>query len=532
MTSSMVQTVACKFDDMKDGEMRQIDIGENGHALLVRENGTYTAVGHKCTHYGAQLVKGSLMNGRVRCPWHGACFNVWTGDIEDFPGLDAIPKFQTKIVEGNVLVIANPEDLKSHKKVSEMSRASPNEDGRTFLLLGGGPSSLECAETLRKNNFKGKVVIATAEDFLPYDRPMLSKVLQKKGHEIALRPKEFLENYDIKVEFKKEACKLHKSNKLVEFTDGTTIKYDKLFIGTGGTPRLMNVPGGDLKNIFYLRNPNDANAIAAACKGKRMLVIGTSFIGLEVAAFGVDKGEASSVDVVGQSPTPFARVFGSEVGARITKMHAEKGVKFHFNTSVKEFKGVNGKLEKALLTNDEVLEADVCVIGIGVKASTGFVDDCMVETTKHGSIIVDKYMKANEDIYAGGDIASFPLKMLNGKHVTIGHWQLAHAHGKVAALNMLAKSKEVDTVPFFWTMQYGKSIRYAGHAESFDDVLIEGSVEDLSFAAYYIKGNDVLAVATVGKDPIAAHVANRLYSGTMPKADKIRADPSKWHQSS
>ncbi|XP_028400310.1 apoptosis-inducing factor 3-like isoform X2 [Dendronephthya gigantea] len=530
MAGSMVETVACKVDDMKDGEMRQIDIGDGGHALLVRENGAYTAVGYKCTHYGAPLIKGSLMNGRVRCPWHGACFNTTTGDIEDFPGLDSIPKFETQIVDGNVIVRANPEDLKSHKKVAKMCQPSPGEDARTFLLIGGGPSSLECAETLRKNNFKGKIVIATTEDVLPYDRPMLSKMLQKKGSEIALRSKEFLDKYCIEVELEKEASKLDAEKKEVTYEDGSTMKYDKLFIGTGGTPRVMDAPGGDLQNVCYLRSPNNANAIAAACKDKKLVVIGTSFIGLEVAAFGIGKGGATSVDVIGQSPTPFAKVFGPEIGARFTQMHMEKGVKFHFNTSVQEFKGSGGKLDKVLLKNGEILNADVCVIGIGVNASTGFAKDCGVETTRNGSIVVDKFLKARDDIYVGGDIASFPLKMLGGKHVTIGHWQLSHAHGRAAALNMLGKNQEIDTVPFFWTMQYGKSIRYAGHAAEFDEVIIEGSVEELAFVAYYIKGKDVLAVATVGRDPIAAHAANHLYNGTMPSADEIRTDPARWHR--
>ena len=170
MDENLVKEVfACNVNDMKDGEMKEVDIGDT-RALLIRDQGNFSAIGHKCTHYGAPLVKGVLKNGYVRCPWHGACFNIATGDIEDFPGLDCVPKHEVYVKDGNkVMIKALQSSLKSHKRVKKMVE-SFDENGKHFLIIGGGPTSVTCAETLRQNGFTGKITIASMDSHLPYDR--------------------------------------------------------------------------------------------------------------------------------------------------------------------------------------------------------------------------------------------------------------------------------------------------------------------------------------------------------------------------
>lgn len=163
------EVFACNVNDMKDGEMKEIDIGET-RALLVKDKGNFSAIGHKCTHYGAPLVKGVFKDGYVRCPWHGACFNTQTGDIEDFPGLDCVPKHEVYIKNGNeVIVKALQSDLKSHKRAKKLIKIL-DKNGKHFLIVGGGPTSVTCAETLRQNGFTGKITIASMDSHLPYDR--------------------------------------------------------------------------------------------------------------------------------------------------------------------------------------------------------------------------------------------------------------------------------------------------------------------------------------------------------------------------
>ncbi|CAH1232283.1 AIFM3 [Branchiostoma lanceolatum] len=511
-----IEVKVCKVSDMQDGEMREVDVG-GGKALLIKEDGEFSALGHKCTHYGAPLVKGVLCNGRVRCPWHGACFNAKTGDIEDFPGLDSLPKFEVTVENDNVVVKTNKKVLEKPKRMKEMSCHSPDND-TVYLIVGGGGAAIACAETLRQEGFKGKVVMATKEPHLPYDRPKLSKALDSTGEALALRDKNFFSVYDIEVLTEKEATSVDCPSKVVTFADGQTIAYDKLLIATGGKPRPGTSPGSDLQNVCLLRSPADGNYISQQGRGKNVVIVGTSFIGMEVAAYFA--GKASSVSVVGVSSTPFGRVLGEQVGSMLRKMHEEKGVKFYMNSGVVEFKGENGKLKEVVLQSGETLPADLCVVGIGVTPNTEFLSDSGIEITK-GALDVDKTMQTSQDhVFAAGDIAHFPLPMADGEKVSIGHWQLAKAHGRCAALNMLGQGVEFNSVPFFWTMQYGKSLRYAGHGAGFEDVVIEGSLDDMQFVAYYVKGDDVLAVASMNRDPVVAQAAEIMHSGrTLSRAD-------------
>ena len=168
MCSNTVEAFGCNVNDMKDGEMREVDIGES-KALLVKDNGQYSAIGYKCTHYGAQLKNGSLKNGIVRCPWHGACFNVKTGDIEDYPGLDCVPTHEVFQANDKVMIRAKVSDLSGFKR-SKTLNYTYNKSGPQCLIIGGGPTSVTCAETLRQQGFSGKITIVSSDNFLPYDR--------------------------------------------------------------------------------------------------------------------------------------------------------------------------------------------------------------------------------------------------------------------------------------------------------------------------------------------------------------------------
>ncbi|KAK3736315.1 hypothetical protein QZH41_020775 [Actinostola sp. cb2023] len=431
--------------------------------------------------------------------------------------------FEIKVVisGSNVIVRANSEQFKSHKRVkAPLCQPNPAVDKRTFVIIGGGGSAMKAAESLREEGFQGRVVLITKEDHIPYDRPMLSKKLAIAAGDMKLRSSEYLAEHGIEFWSGKEAVGLDIVKKTVLLKGGITLDYDSVLIATGGKPRSLNVPGSDLENVLLLRSPEDANKIAQVGPGKKAVVIGSSFIGMEIAAFLA--GKATSVTVVGRSEIPFANVLGKDIGGLLKKMHEEKGVKFISGQTAKEFKGQGGKLKAVVLTDGTELEADICLQGVGVKASTEFLSNTGVPLNSQGHVIVNKYMQACDGVYAAGDIANFPLKMLDGESVTIGHWQMSHKHGLTAARNMLGKNEEINTVPFFWTMQHGKSVRYCGHAHHFDDVIIDGSLEEKKFVAYFVKGEKVLAVATMGRDPVAAKAANLLYEGKMATTSEIR----------
>ncbi|XP_078492604.1 apoptosis-inducing factor 3-like [Ciona intestinalis] len=518
----IVEAYACKVGEMKDGEMREVSVGD-GKALLVRHQGEYSAIGHKCTHYGAPLVKGALRDGRVRCPWHGACFNAKTGDIEDFPGLDCVPKHDIVIQDGDKVVIrACKSALETHKRYKPMVQTQ-NEDGPHVVIVGGGPASVTCAETLRQKSFMGKITILSADPYLPYDRTKLSKAMDIKPEAIFLRPQEFYDAVNIKIINNKRVNGVNAETQVVTCEDGDTFKYDKLMVATGGRPRTLPIPGWDLKNVYVLRTPNDANAIAEVAKGRKVVICGASFIGMEVAASLVSKAE--SISVCEFFSVPFERVLGKEVGLFLQKMHEAKGVKFYMNASMVELKGENGAVVKAILKDGSELEADLVIAGVGMIPATEFLKDTGIQISSHGFVGVDRHMRALkssgdgeifENIYAAGDIAMFPQMLRDWQPSNIQHWQMAHYHGRVAGTNMVVPNDDlqsVESVPFFWTQQYGKSLRYTGYGVGYDDIVIKGEVSDGKFCAYYTCKDQIVAIATMNSDPVAADFAQRMLSG-------------------
>ncbi|PSN31008.1 hypothetical protein C0J52_20469 [Blattella germanica] len=401
--------------------MKAFELGEAGKVLVVKQNGKISAIGAKCTHYGAPLEKGALGEGRVRCPYHGACYNIATGDIEDYPGLDSLPCFQVEIKkDGGVKVRARKEDVKSR------------------------PAGLCCAETLRQEGFKGRVVLVCKEPNLPYDRIKLSKSLDISIEKVLLRPAEFYKD-----------------------------------------PRM------------------------------------------EAAAFCVSK--AKSVTVIGRDEVPFRPVLGEEIGARILKFFKEKGVEFKMNSGIESIiasSSESDKVGEVKLTTGETLPADIVILGVGATPNTNFLEASGLKLNQQGYVIVNNFLETNlKGVFAGGDIAFAPVLQT---HASIGHWGLAHYHGRIAGLNMVGKKTELKSVPFFWTMLFGVGIRYAGYAPKFTDIVIEGSVEDMKFVAHYVQDGRVAAVATINWEPVAANYAEFLISGNQICEQDLQPDPLAW----
>ncbi|ELT98767.1 hypothetical protein CAPTEDRAFT_220923 [Capitella teleta] len=484
-SSDEVEAIVCQENEMKDGEMRVVEIGDVGRALLIREGKEFHAIGTECSHYKAPLIKGALCEGRVRCPWHGACFNIKTGDIEDFPGLDGIPKYKVEVNDGQVKVRGNRAMLKAGRLpgVSPCAAVKPHA---TYLIIGGGGAAATCVEALRKEGFNGRIIMTTKEDCRPYDRPKLSKAMESSAESLALRKPDTYKQLRVEVWTNMEATAIDTAAKNVSFADGSNVHYDKVMLATGGRPQVLNIPGADLKNIFYLRTPADGNAISKSCRGKSAVVIGTSFIGLEVAAFMV--GKASSITVVGRSEVPLKNVLGEKIGMVIRNHLEDKGVKFVFANPPAEFIGKNGALSHVKLSDGSQLPADICVLGVGVTPNTDYLKGSGVELLSSGHVIVNKQMKSSSnDVYAAGDIVQFPLFMAEDQLCNIQHWQMAGMHGSVAGSNMAGKSVDIHSVPFFWTAIAGKNLRFAGHNAGYDDIIIDGDLDAYKFIAFYTK---------------------------------------------
>ncbi|XP_039305137.1 apoptosis-inducing factor 3 isoform X5 [Solenopsis invicta] len=511
--------------------MKVLPLGDDGKKiLLVKQKGELHAIGTKCTHYGALLHTGALTEGRVRCPWHGACFNIKTGDIEDYPGLDSLPCYKVRVDEdGLVHVKAKRKDLDLNKRTKDMSARDP-ENTKTVIIVGGGPSGATCAESLRQEGFTGRIVMVCKEDVVPYDRIKVSKVLDFDVHKSALRPPSFYDDNKIETKLGVEAIGLDTTQNIVKLSNNENLKYDYLFTCTGSKPRMPNVPGANLSNIFVLRDYTDSQGVHALLSPeKHVVVLGLGFIGMEAAAYCINK--CASVTVIGRDTVPLKAIFGADIGNRIKQEHEAKGVKFIFQNNIKRFipkEDEKSVLAKVELTDGQILPADIAIVGIGSTFYTDWMKESLVQMKNDGTILVNKYLRTNvENVYAGGDIAYAPIYGSHDTSAAIGHYSLAHYHGKIAALNICGKETSLRTVPFFWTNLLNKNYRYAGHGKP-TSIKIHGSLDKLEIIAYYLKDGKVIGIGTVNADPAAADFANMLYEGKILTEEEINADPFGW----
>lgn len=525
LIDDVIEQIVCKENDIPDNGMQEFEIGNNGNkVLVVKQNNEFFAVGSKCSHYGAPLVKGALGDGKVRCPWHGACFNLKTGDIEDFPGFDSIPSFKISVANGNVKVSAKKCLLENQKLVKSLTKRNP-ENKRTFIVIGSGPAGTECIEKLRQEGYDGRLILITKDSYLPYDRTKLSKALNSEATSILLRSQQFYESGDIEVLTKTSVESIDTSKKIVYLSNNEELTFDAMFIASGMTPR-STPEVSKYDNVFTLRTIDDAHKIHQSLSSDgHLVVVGSSFIGMEVAAATFSK--VKSVHVIGRSDVPFKESLGKEIGERVQELFESKGIVFHMKTSVKNYIGYNNRLSEIELSDGQKLKADVCIIATGSKTNVEFLAGSNIAiNSSNGTIEVDKNLETNvKGIFAGGDVANAPVYPSNVKS-SLGHWQLATYHGKVAALQMLGKKTLIKSVPFFWTALFGTSIRFAGYNRGYTDVLTVGDLENFKAVLYYCKGNEVVAVATVGSDPIAAQFAELIGSGR--QLNKDQAIDNKW----
>ena len=515
-----------KDSEFASGELYEVPVGDDKHVLLSRHEGKLYAVGSKCSHYGYSLAKGVKCENEVVCPLHDATFDIKTGKPIRGPGLDAIPTYPVRVSKSGEVFVSIPSSSFPAKVPMQMSKRDP-KNKTTYVIVGGGAAGLTAAETLRQEGFTGRILLVSAENHLPYDRPVLSKKLPIKGKidGLYLRDAKHFDAADIEVRLGTKVDSVDAKSKIVRI-GSESIAYDKVLVATGGRPRELFIPGSDAKNVFLLRTIEDALAINdfAAEKGQRVVIIGGSFIGMEIASTLIQKGV--DVTVVAKTSVPYERVFGKKVGAFFANLLSEREIRYLGNASAKIIRvdRDTGAVNAVELDDGDVLPADAVIIGAGV------IPNCPVEgltLTSEGAIACTPFLNAkdNQDLFAAGDICSFPY-VKTGQDLRVEHWDVAMQQGRVAAMNMLGKHVPFNEIPYFWTMVFGKSLRYVGNVGSegvaFDNVIIEGDLAKGEFVAFYTKGDRIAAVATVGRDPVAVACGQLMRLGLMPSVAEIQ----------
>lgn len=528
----MAQKVAvCQISELDKGTMRQFSVSgeETGsrEILVAHTEDGFRAIAPKCPHAGASLVEGVMHDDRVVCPWHNACFSLRTGELIEPPALNDLTSYPA-FVESDTLYVELPE-AEEESVVPDLAKQDTTieKENRTFVIIGGGAAGCAAAQMLRQTKFTGRIVLLTTEEKPPYDRTKLSKAYlqQDKAQDLdLLRPLSFYQRYDIDLKTAVKVTKLDANAQTITYGNDKTIRYDALLIATGGKVKKIPMDGAELDNIFTLRQAQDARAILDASKqAKKVVIVGAGFIGMEVASSLNQQG--LEVTVVASNAVPFEHVLGEKVGRLMQQIHESHGVKFKLDSKVSAFVGEE-KVASVELESGESLAADMVVVGIGVQPATDFIEGVVLNEDDK-SVPVNQYLQAAPNVYAAGDIAQFP-HFITGESVRIEHWRLAMQHGRGAALNMMGEDVAFKSVPFFWTGQYDVKLRYIGHAEKWDDIVIKGSLEDKSFLAFYIKDEQVLAAAGIGRDRDIAAISELLGTPQMPDVEMLQSANIDW----
>jgi NADPH-dependent 2,4-dienoyl-CoA reductase/sulfur reductase-like enzyme/nitrite reductase/ring-hydroxylating ferredoxin subunit len=456
--------------------------------LLVRSGSEIFAIDAHCSHYHGPLAEGLVDGESVRCPWHHACFDLRTGEASRAPALNPLSVWNVEHQGSRIFVRQKREQPKPRLK------GAVDAPGR-IVIVGGGAAGFAAAEMLRRQDFRGSIVMLSNEAAAPVDRPNLSKdYLAGSAPEdwLPLRPNSFYADAAIDLRLNTDVVSIDTKAKAVILAGGEAIAWDRLLLATGAEPVRLPISGADASHVHVLRSLADCRAIIASADGARCaIVIGASFIGLEAAA--ALRARNIEVHVVGLEARPMERVLGPAMGDFVRSLHEEHGVIFHLGDTVT---AIDGK--RATLKSGGVIEADLVVVGVGVRPRLALAEKAGLAIDR--GVTVNAYLETSiPGIYAAGDIARWPDPH-SRENIRVEHWVVAERQGQTAARNMLGQREVFDAVPFFWSQHYDVPINYVGHAEKWDEITVDGDIAGRDCLLQYKSGGRVLAVASIHRD--------------------------------
>jgi apoptosis-inducing factor 3 len=490
-TNHLDFTKGFPVDDLQNGGMIQGKVGDED-VILARHADEFFAVGAGCTHYHGPLAEGLIVGDELHCPLHHACFSLRTGTAMCAPAFDAIPRWRVER-EGDRIFVR--EKIPALAQYPEGNTKKPPHSPSSIVIVGGGAAGLAAADMLRREGYDGPLTMISADDSAPYDRPNVSKdYLQEPIPDewMNLRVPEFYKERQIDLILDSRVLSLDVPLTQVQLEDSRTYSFNALLLATGAEVIELPIPGGRDSDIFYVRSWSDARAIFKRAEtAKQVVVVGASFIGLEVAASLRSRG--LGVHVVAPENEPFERTLGREVGGFFRALHEAHGVILHLGKTVKRIDG-----NQVALSDGTNVQADFLILGVGVRPSVTLAEQAGLKVDQ--GVVVNEYLETSvPGIFAAGDIARWPDPH-SGQQIRVEHWVVAERQGQVAARNILGFREPFDAVPFFWTQQFGVALRYVGHAEKWDAVEIDGSLDAKNCAVSYKRAGKTVALATIGRD--------------------------------
>ena len=545
MTNATINTVTISKADIPSGGMKSYKQEDDSIILITRDDDEFHAFDGKCPHAGADLGNGLRCGNRVVCPWHHATFDSRDGTLLEPIATEGLTQYQLTDT-GDELIVTT-----SAKEKTDI----PNDkltDTHT-VIVGGGAAGFMTAHYLRNTGYGGDITLISADNRAPYNRPLLSKAFLAGNipeEKLLLGGSDWAKDNNIDLRLNQTVSKVlpnertlmvvsDSSNSNNDNSSDKTISADYLVVATGSSPTIPPITGAELDGVYTLRSMDDAKLIKAASHDQRVVIIGTGFIGMEVASALAQAGTTASITVVGQSDRVMGNIVSETVSNALIKLHEENGINFVFDATVNaitEIKRVINQSENkeenqtfsqvggVILGNGEHIDADIVILGTGVSANT----ELLEEVNDPDGVQVDSKLQLRDGVYALGDIAKASGQM---GRMRIEHWRVALQHGLVAAAAIL-KDETVETldarVPFFWTMQFGKSLRYSGHAQTPDNSILLGTPDTLNYIEYYFdddsnENSRATAASTLGRDQELIAFAELLRIGQAPTRAQINS---------
>lgn len=530
----MPDQLALKLTDLPANTKKTVTLGET-KILLVRTadtpagEPTIFALEAECPHAKAPLEKGAVCNGRLVCPFHTGTFSLETGRLIEPPPLRDLKRYPVRLAGADIFV--NPEPLPAAKP-------TPAGEGKHLVFAGGGAATAAALAWLRDAGFAGTATVIDPELDEPVDRTQLTKmalagkkplealpILPSQGSGTAPSPQQQLGPVAVQ-RVQAHVTGLDLDRKTVSLSTGNAVSFDALLLATGGLPRRLDVPGAGLPHVFTIRHTADLRRMEPLLQsGRNAVLIGDSFIAFEAASALKQRGLQATV--VARSEVPFAQKFGREVAQAILALHQAKGVTVLSSTEAVEITPEVVWLKPANGAGPaQSVAADLVIVAIGVQPVVDYAPDSLPRSEK-GGLQLGRNLRLAPQIWAAGDIAA-----VDGTRIE--HWRVAEQHGRTAAEAIFAHvtgnahgpAFPTPGVPLFWTTHFDKRFNYAGHADQWDSIEIEGDPLALNFLAFYVRGGFIAAVLGCGRDTAIAALMEPLRDSlTLDQAKSIAAQP-------
>ncbi|MBB3107114.1 NADPH-dependent 2,4-dienoyl-CoA reductase/sulfur reductase-like enzyme/nitrite reductase/ring-hydroxylating ferredoxin subunit [Psychrobacter luti] len=528
MSNATIHTVTISKADIPNGGMKSYKQDDDSIILITRDEDEFSAFDGKCPHAGADLGDGLRCGNRVICPWHHGSFDSRDGTLLEPVAMRGLTQYELTD-EGDSLIVNTAAKIDKHVTNDKMT------DTHT-IIVGGGGAGFMTANQLRHTGYGGKITLISQDDKAPYNRPLLSKMfLAGKMDEkyLMLGGANWASNNNIDLRLNQTVSEVLPNERTIVITDadGKSEQQtaDFLVVATGAEPKIPPFKGAELDGVYTLRSMDDAKEIKSASDNKHVVIVGTGFIGMEVASALMEAGKATSITVVGRSRRVMANIVSEAVSNALIKLHEEKGVNFVFGAGVDEINAAEDgtdnestKVSGVTLSDGSTLAADMVILGTGVAPRI----ELLNEVNAPDGVQVDEHLQLRDGVYALGDIAKATNQM---GRMRIEHWRVALQHGLVTAAAILNEANVdslAERIPFFWTAQYGKSLRYSGHAATPDNGILFGSPDNLDYIEYYFDDDGEVtrasAASSLGRDKELIAFSELLRRGHAPTRAQIK----------